>query len=242
MTKKIIAVIVIVTVLFVSVFAACNKKSDDGVYVKNKDINFVTDENGNKVLSDDGELLVYATDEHGKRIKNANGEYETLIQEFQPIEDDGVVEDYGFTFTLPKGWKSTSEFGKFINSSKNQSVQINIVQFTYGDYYQYNKNFYDQMTSLSDDIRLNWEDNVDLGTGFNKVCRFTMTVEGQVSILYFFENSNNVYKVLFNAQNPEDLNTAISDSEAICKAMAFKPYTYYPDVTSSTAESTTQIK
>lgn len=238
MTKKIIAVIAIVTVLFVSVFAACNKKSDDGVYVKNKDIDYVTDEKGEKVLGDDGEIVVYATDENGKRVKNDKGEYETLLQQFQPIEDDGVIEDYGFIFTLPKGWKSTTEFGEFINSSEKQNLEISVVEYTYNDYYQHNKKFYNELTSYSDDVKLNWEENVDLGNDFGKVCRFTMVVDGQTSVLYFFENSDNVYKVLFNAQEG-DLTAAISASEELCKAMSFKPYTYYPDVTSSTAESTT---
>ena len=89
MSKKIIAVIAVVTIVFVSVFAACNKKDDDGIYVEIDDLNIVTDENGEKILADNGELLVYATDEDGDRIKNDKGEYETLAQQFQPIEDDG---------------------------------------------------------------------------------------------------------------------------------------------------------
>ncbi len=233
MSKKIIAVIAVVTVIFVSVFAACNKKDDDGIYIKNDDLNLVTDENGEKVLNDDGGLLVYATDEDGDRIKDENGEYETRVQQFQPIEDDGVIEDYGFKFTLPEGWKSTKDFGYFENPGKSQELEIGIAEYTYDDYYNRNKDFYDQIKGQSIDAKVSWEENVQLGESFKNVCRFTMATEDGIAVLYFFENSNNVYKILFNSK---DSTTAIADSEALCEAITFKPYTYYPDVTSSTAE------
>lgn len=235
MSKKIIAVIAVVTVVFVSVFAACNKKDDDErVYAKNDEFNLVTDENGEKVLNDDGELLVYATDEDGDRIKNNEGEYETLAQPFEPIEDDGVVEDYGYKFTLPEGWKSTNQVGQFENADKSQVLEIDVVEYTYKDYYKLNKDFYEQFKAAQPDAQLTWEENVNLGEEFRSVCRFTMTSEEGTSILYFFENSGNIYKILFNAK---DGTTAAADSEALCKTITFKPYTYYPDVTSSTAEA-----
>lgn len=234
MSKKIIAVIAVVTIVFVSVFAACNKKDDDGIYVEIDDLNIVTDENGEKILADNGELLVYATDEDGDRIKNDKGEYETLAQQFQPIEDDGVIEDYGFKLALPEGWEATGDFGHFENKKKNQVVELTVVKYTYDDYYKLNKDFHDQFKSKAPDLKISWEENVELGKDFKGVCRFTMTVEETTSVLYFFENSGNTYKLLFNAQGS---TTAIADSEAFCKAMTFKPYTYYPDVTSATTEA-----
>ena len=172
MSKKIIAVIAVVTVVFVSVFAACNKKDDEGVYAKNDKYNLVTDENGEKVLNSDGELLVYATDEDGDRIKNDKGEYETLAQPFEPIEDDGVVEDYGYKFTLPKGWKSTNQVGQFENADKSQVFEIDVVEYTYKDYYKRNKDFYEQLKEAKPDVQLTWEENVNLGEEFKlfKVC------------------------------------------------------------------------
>ncbi len=234
MSKKIIAVIAVVTIVFVSVFAACNKKDDERVYVKHDELNLVTDENGEKVLNDDGEFLVYATDEDGDRIKNDKGEYETHAQQFQPIEDDGVIEDYGFKFTLPEGWKSTNELRRFENTDKSQVVEISVVEYTYKDYYKLNKDFYEQLKGARSDAKLSWEDDVKLGEDFKGVCRFTLTTEEGTSILYFFENTDNIYKVLFNAK---DGATAAADSEALLKAITFKPYTYYPDVTSATTEA-----
>ena len=121
MSKKIIAVLLVATVVFMCAFAACGKNEEnDGVYVKNEELNFVTDESGNKVLDYDGRLIVYATDKDGEKVTNSKGEYETLAQEFQPIEDDGVVEDLGFMFEIPEGWKSTDTFGVFENEKAKQ--------------------------------------------------------------------------------------------------------------------------
>lgn len=231
MSKKIIAVIAVVTIVFVSVFASCNKKDDDGVYAKNDDFNLVTNENGEKVLNDDGELLVYATDEDGDLIKNDKGEYETLAQQFQPIEDDGVIEDYGFKLTLPEGWKTTQQFGDFENAEKNQTAEVSIVKSTYEDYYKQSKAFYGRLSDQALEADASWEEDIQLGEGFNKVCRLTLSNDEFASFTYFFENSNNVYFVLFDGPNSP---TVIAESEAFCKAITFKPHTYYPELTSTT--------
>ena len=73
------------------VFTSCNKDvyvnpSTDSEYI------LVTDENGKKVLSEDGELIVYVTDVDGKKVKDDNGEYVTEIQGFVgQLEENGVA-------------------------------------------------------------------------------------------------------------------------------------------------------
>ena len=88
MSKKIIAILAVITILFVCVFAACEKKDKEDLYKDADEFLFVTDENGDKVLSDDGRLIVYVTDEDGKRQKQPDGEYVTREREFEPIIDD----------------------------------------------------------------------------------------------------------------------------------------------------------
>lgn len=230
MSKKIIAVLAIVTVVFVCVFAACEKQ--DKIYADEKDFDFVTDENGEKVLADDGQLIVYATDEDGKQVTNKDGERETVYQQFQPLEKDGVIEDYGFKLALPDGWKADeTDFGKFANESKNQNCEINVVEYFYGDYYTINKTFYDKLKANKTDVK--WEEDIDLGKDFEGICRFTMKNEGEVSVMYFFENSKNVYKVLFTGT---DSDTFIADTEAFCKAIEFKNFRYYDDITAVSKE------
>ena len=57
---------------------------------------------------------------------------------------------------------------------------------------------------------------------------------------YFFENSGNVYKLLFAST---DVENAVAKSEEMCKAMSFKPFTYYNDITAmETTETTTSEK
>ncbi len=234
MNKKIIAALLVATFLFVGIFAACQKNDGEIVYVENEDIAVATDENGEIRQDEDGRLIVYATDEAGDYVTNKNGEYETLAQEFQPIEQDGVVEDLAFKFNIPDGWKSVGKFGHFENTLKKQQVDISVVEFTFKDYYTQNKNFYDQLKASGEKVDVTWTENVELGEDFHNVCRFTMATEEGIVVMYFFENSRNVYKVLFTSEKPDNV---IPDSEAICKAMTFKSYVYYPDVTSSTAKA-----
>lgn len=236
MSKKIIVILTVATILFVCVFAACEKETSD--YIGNKDFEYVTDENGERVLGDDGQFVVYATDEKGKIIKDENGEKVTQLQQFQPIEEDGVIEDYGFKLALPDGWKTTSEFGVFENKADKINCQISIVQYLYDDYYDLNKNTYDQITESG--IETVWEEDLDFGKEYKGLCRFTMKSEDGLSILYFFENSGNVYKLLFVST---DLENAVAKSEEMCKAMSFKPFTYYNDITAmETTETTTSEK
>ncbi len=231
MSKKIVAVLAIVTILFVCVFAACEK--EQGVYADENDFEFVTDENGERVLAEDGRLVVYATDEDGKQVTNKSGEKETVYQQFQPIEQDGTIEDYGFKLTLPEGWKSdSSTFGKFTNKSKKQNCEISVVKYFYSDYYAMNKTFYDKLAA--GETKVKWEEEVDLGKDFEGTCRFTMKSDGNISVLYFFENSKNVYKVLFTGT---DSDTFIAETEDFCKAMKFKGFEYYDDITSVSEES-----
>lgn len=236
MSKKIIVILTVATILFVCVFAACEKETSD--YIGNKDFEYVTDENGERVLSDDGQFVVYATDEKGKIIKDENGEKVTQLQQFQPIEEDGVIEDYGFKLALPDGWKTTSEFGVFENKADKINCQISIVQYLYDDYYDMNKIVRDQAAESGNETK--WEEDLDFGKDYKGLCRFTMKSEDGLSILYFFENSGNVYKLLFVST---DVENAVAKSEEMCKAMSFKPFTYYNDITAmETTETTTSEK
>ncbi len=226
LSKRIIAILAVVTIVFVCVFAACGKQ--DGVYADEKDFEFVTDENGEKVLAENGQFVVYATDENGKYVTDINGEKETMLQQFQPLENDGVIEDYGFKLTLPDGWKvNESEFGKFENKKNKQNCEISIVKYYYSDYYDMNKSFYNKLVKEKEAVT--WEDNIALGETFENTCRFTVKKDGNASIMYFFENSGNVYKVLFSGT---DSDTFIADTEAFCKSMEFKNVQYYDDITS----------
>ncbi len=244
MNKKIIAVLLVATILFMGAFAACNKTTDDDeqeevIYVENKDIEFVTDENGEKVLDSDGRIIVYATDEDGKKIKDKDGEYVTQAQEFQPIEDDGVVEDLGFFFEIPDGWKTTKKFGVFTNKDESKTLEITIVKQFYEDYYNSTKEDYKEMSGIKE-FTATWEEDLDWGTDYRGLCRFTLSAgENGTIVMYFFENSRNLYKVRYIVKG--DGSTAIAESEEMLKAMSFKPYAYYTDITAKSTETTRVI-
>lgn len=234
MNKKIIAVLAAATIVFVCVFAACGKNSYTNPQTGKK-YEIVTDDDGKRVLNDDGELVVYATDDNGKYVTDENGEKVTQGQAFigQIEVEDNVFEDYAYKLTLADGWKADKDtFGEFANKSKKQEVSVSIVESVYSDYYNKNLETYN---TLKDgdiaDVEVSWEDDLDLVKGAQNACRFIMQTDDVVRIMYLFENSSNVYKILFTSDTKDG---AVEDSEAFCKGFVFKPYTYYPDVTSAT--------
>ena len=235
MNKKIIAILTVATILFICIFASC-KKEENALYIDNKEYKFVTDENGEKVLAEDGRLLVYETNEHGKIVKDENGEPVTLVQQFQPIQNKNYIEDFGYTLTLPEGWKSTAQYGEFINPEKSYKCELSVVKYFYEDYYDMNKDVYNSIKEADfkdADTSVTWEEDIGFSDEYKGACRFIVRIEDAISITYFFENSDNVYKVLFSGESGDEL---IKDSEEFCKSMNFKPFAYYDDITERTTK------
>lgn len=235
MSKKIIAALLVATMLFVCVFAACNKNKNEDedetvrVYGDVTEYNFVTDEDGNRVYTPDGEFVVYVTDKDGEIVTNADGVPSSQVQQFVPIVDDNKAEYYGYSIILPEGWAvDDTRSGSFVNEKKKQRVSITAVNEAYDDYYDSNKEAYNTFSKASG-VTATWEENYNLGNGCSKVVRFTLKSESGMNVMYFFVNNNNLYKILFEAVDPA---TAVADSEAICAAVSYKPYQYFEiDVT-----------
>ena len=208
MSKKIIAILAVITILFVCVFAACEKKEE--LYKDADEFLFVTDENGDKVLSDDGRLIVYVTDEDGKRQKQPDGEYVTMERVFEPFVEDGVIEDFGYKLKLPAGWKVSENRGDvFENRQLKMTCEIIVADYLYEDFYDINKRFCDVFKENG--LEFTWEENVELGDDFRGVCRMATQTEADYRIMYTFENSGNVYKLVFTAENGDNFmeNTEI---------------------------------
>ncbi len=244
MSKKLIAAMLALTTIFVCVFAACNDKDDDETkdtrpYIENDEYEFVTDENGEKILNEDGEFIVYATEENGKIVTDENGENVTRNQLFQAFQNGDTFEDYGYKIKLPEGWASTSEKGEFENVAESQTVEITYLNKTYSEYYSSNLEFYEKIKELMDSDSqqadslkdIEWNEEIIISDDFEGLVRFSLTHDENIVIMYFFMNSDNLYKILFNAPNTE---TAMDDSLEICKAISFKPYQYYPVVDETT--------
>ncbi len=234
MSKKIIAILTVITILFICVFAACEKNEDDNIYIDNEEYDFVTDENGEKILGEDGRLLVYETEKNGKKVTDINGENVTEAKQFQPIENDGVVEDYGYILNLPEGWKTTEQYGVFENKKLDITCDISIVKYLYDDYYKANFDVYNVLKS--ENIECEWYEELDLPLEFNGACSLFMKNKDEVSVMYFFENADNVYKLLFVGSDKEE---TLKSSLEFCKSMKLKPYAYYTDITAVNREDAT---
>lgn len=241
MSKKIIAATIAFVLVFAFVFTAC--KDDEveattdanNVYGEPLDI-YVTDENGNRVYNSDGAALVYATDENGNRVTNESGVPQTLIEPFVPISEAGSVEYLGYKLVLPEGWAITDDSNRFINEAAGHHVDISPINDTYENYYADQREMYDLLAEEYPNS-VSWTEDVSIGAGCIKVVRFTLTVEGEMRVMYFFENSGNLYKILFESANTE---TLIDDSMTFCLAITYKPYKYY-DVTTDTTTVTSPL-
>lgn len=230
MSKKIIAGMAAVTLLFVGVFAACQKEEEEEkrTYIEKNEYPFVTDENGEKLYNENGEFIVYVTDENGKKVKDKNGEYETVNQQFQPIEDKGVFEDYGYKIKLPAGWSVADDAGSFVNKVKKQEVQIDAVDKSYEEYYKLSKDLYKQLKGQKGVTSIEWKEDIEISKDCKDVVRFTMITDDQAVVMYFYKNNKNLYKVLFKAEKADKIN---EDSMEICQAITYKPFEYFPTVT-----------
>lgn len=241
MGKKSIAVLIAAIICCSVIFTACNKDkytdpSTGGEFI------LVTDENGNKVLSDDGELLVYATDEDGKKIKDGEGNFVTEVHGFiGQLENNGVVEDYAYYFTLPSGWKAVNDRGEFENKSKKMSMTIKIIEYSYSEYYDFSKKIYDniQDEELNDAKEANLEaywDEFEYENSQTKVCLLSMKTNEASSFTMFFKNNENMYEIKMDSDTPDNFEEAKAEMINIYESLEFKPYTYYPDFVETTAE------
>ena len=238
MKKRVLICLMVAVIALSVVFTACNKDvyvdpSTDSEYI------LVTDENGKKVLSEDGELLVYVTDADGKKVKDENGEYETAVQGFiGQIEANGVVEDYAYYFKLPSGWKTVNDRGLFENKLKKYSLEIRINDKTFNDYYAQVKPFGDVVSSAeaeANGISGEWHE-FDYDNADTKVYLLMLKANEKLTATMFFSESNNLYVATLTAPIDSDFTEVKEELVKIYEALEFKPYTYYEDLTDKPTE------
>lgn len=177
----------------------------------------VTDRN------DDGALVVYVTDANGKFVTEINGDLQTEVHPFAPISREGSVEYFGYKIALPKGWTITNVSNRFVNENIKCYATVHPISETYEDYYISQREIYDMLAEETPD-EVSWTEDVYIGEGCTGVVRFTLNTSDGARIMYFFENSGNLYKILFES---EDFGTILNDSLVFCKSITYLPYQYF---------------
>lgn len=236
MKRKMLVFLMVAVIALSVVFTSCNKDvyvnpSTDSEYI------LVTDENGKKVLSEDGELIVYVTDVDGKKVKDDNGEYVTEIQGFVgQIEENGVIEDYAYYFTLPDGWKAVNDRGEFENKKTKSTLKIQILEETLDEAVAKIKKVYDALDGQKDKteeeykILKNSYDNKIVNDKINVV---TLQYDGETRVTLVFQNSGNTYQFDFSTTRDITVEEAEKESIEFLNSIEFKPYTYFPELTTS---------
>ena len=218
------------------VFTACNKDvyvdpSTDNEYI------LVTDENGKKVLSEDGELVVYVTDVDGKKVKDDNGEYVTEIQGFVgQIEENGVIEDYAYYFTLPDGWKAVNDRGEFENKKTKSTLQIQILEETIDECFEKIDKVYKVMKEQEGKTEEEFKILKNVYTDkivHGEVRVITFQHNGVTKVSLVFINSGNTYQFDFSTTREITPEEAEKETIAFLSSIEFKPYTYFPELTTS---------
>lgn len=229
MTKKLIAILTIATILFVCVFASCEKQK--GPYTQADDIDAITNENGEFELAEDGQYLVYVTDEDGKKVTDKNGEYETEVQQFTPTIKKGVIEDYGFKLKVPDGWKITEE-GNVFSRGSDETVEVRLVKELYDSYYERADKFFGGI--FAEGIKGSIEEDAGLIQGADRAFKVVFYAEETTYVSVAFENHGNVYCVAYEASADKADLEAVN---AFLENWEFKPFTYYPELTAVSEES-----
>ena len=126
MQKKIIAAAALVLALTL-LFVACGK----GPTIVTKEGNeypLMTDAEGNTVVNENGDLVIYVTDENGEYVTDANSEPQTNAVTFpDQIVDGKTIETSLYTWTLPDGWNFDDD-GKAVKDGTDEKVYVKIME------------------------------------------------------------------------------------------------------------------
>lgn len=223
MNKKITVSVLALVLVFTCIFAGCAKKGEYENPATGEKYDVVTDAEGNKVLSEDGELLVYVKDENGEYVTDESGEKVTQVQGFiGQIEENGIVEDYAYKVAVPDGWKYSGN-GVFENKAGNVNVDISIQKETMARYIQKTAAVAEELKNGNYECSFT-EKHFD-GVGFVGMSFIFKSDEANVSVAAFVAEGN-LFQVRATAQKNGDVDGAL---DAFLAALTIKPYAYYDE-------------
>lgn len=247
MGKKLIAVFTAVTLVFIAVFAACDRSNTYTDPSTGKKYLLVTDKNGEAVRSSDGELLVYATNQNGKVVTDAKGNASTENHGFvgQYVKN-GVVKDYAYTIKLPKGWRKGDKVGQYIQNNTNAMVEVSIIEEAFDDYYNESVKLckaYQEQAAQNKKGSVSMKE-ITYDKADSKAYKFYADdgsgSDTSMTCALFFEAKGNVYDIVYQT-SPKYYSE--SDFETFYSAIDYLNYVYYPNVTSksTTASSSKTV-
>ncbi len=175
----------------------------------------VTDEAGNTVVNDEGDLLVYVTDANGEVMTDANGDPQTNSIDFPKVITDGkTLETADFKLTVPDGWTVDKNGVLLRESGEDAKETIDITNFgaldegeTVDGYMQEKTNgtkALEQMLLQSgNEAQCSSETITLLGQSALRLDLNAKMQDGRTAqyvILYYFYNDE-AYKILYTAEN-----------------------------------------
>jgi hypothetical protein len=134
MKRNIIAVICLILAA-TFIFAACTKKNPIYTDIEGKTHIAYTDENGETVTNEYGDIVVVPTDESGNLITEENGELLTQTVEHRKIDVNGKkVETVAYSMTVPEGWVLNSELDSYAQFKPDKDGSTVTMDINYSPY------------------------------------------------------------------------------------------------------------
>ncbi len=123
MSKKIIAILLVFT-LVITCFVACQKQKLDTVTVNGEEVALVTDDEGNTIVNDDNQVAVLVTDFDGEIVEYENGEPQTRwVEVGNGFVGDDYVMGRNYKFSIIEGWSASSS-GKVVKDGTDGNCYI----------------------------------------------------------------------------------------------------------------------
>lgn len=207
--KRFIAAAAATVVVFALAFAACG---GDPFYTDPAGNTMIalTDENGNTVLNQGGDIVVYQTDTNGDIATDNSGVPMTLASRFpERLVEGKFVQTPTYTLTMPSGWSAVEDkYNAYRKKSEDALITVEILEgYTLDEYMEYMEGVIEVLLTQSDDGEENkyeGKDTYEYVTAKVTAHRFTLIQTDKKGNIYkwtavIFEKNGNLYKFIFEA-------------------------------------------
>lgn len=232
--KRFIAAAAATIVVFALVFAACG---GDPIYTDpaGNTMVAVTDESGNTVLNQGGDIVVYQTDTKGNIATDNSGVPMTLASRFpERLVEGKLVQTPTYTLTMPSGWSVVKDkYNVYKKKSEDALITVEIIDgYTLDEYLEYTESVIELLLVPDDEggvKKYEGMDTYEYVTAKVTAHRFNLMQTDKEGNTYkwtavIFEKNGNLYKFIFEA--PAKSFDKANFPEFL-SAINYKNYKYY---------------
>lgn len=214
------SICIIAATLLAATLSSCGKdKVDGGAIMSNvagQTVAAQTKEDGNLARDEAGNIILLATDEHGKNVTDKDGKNVTNLQSLDhALVVGNRIECTSFALNIPEGWSNSNSFTDLIIKKDGTEDKIIISTFT-GETLQSKKEYrmkaMDSIKSSYNDVKYSEYNTTIDGEEASVHELFVDAVEPNVFMsFYFFQHNAVVYSVTVSSNRDLTGNTTVAD-------------------------------